>query len=108
MPTVWRASASKTELFAAGAVPGAQVVIGDRETGVVFDWEPTMVAGAELLGRRGTDLRVEEMERTARATRAEKRAEHKERMDAKSAAREELWNERDAGHWTDPAEDETK
>ncbi|MBC7297984.1 MAG: GTPase ObgE [Demequina sp.] len=98
----------ETELFAAGAVPGAQVVIGDRDTGVVFDWEPTMAAGAELLGRRGTDLRVEEMERTARATRAEKRAEHKERMDAKSAAREELWNERDAGHWTDPAEDEQK
>lgn len=98
----------ETELFAAGAVPGAQVVIGDRETGVVFDWEPTMAAGAELLGRRGTDLRVEEMERNARATRAEKRAEHKERMDAKSAAREALWNERDAGHWTDPAEDEQK
>ncbi|HZL81318.1 MAG TPA: GTPase ObgE [Demequina sp.] len=98
----------ETELFAAGAVPGAQVVIGDREMGVIFDWEPTMAAGAELLGRRGTDLRVEEMERNARASRAEKRAEHKERMDAKSAAREELWNERDAGHWTDPAEDEQK
>lgn len=91
------------ELFRAGATPGAQVVIGDRESGVVFDWEPTMVAGAELLGRRGTDVRVEEMERSARATRAEKRAEHKERMDGKSAAREELWTERDAGHWTDPA-----
>jgi GTP-binding protein len=98
----------ETELFAAGAVPGAQVVIGDRDTGVIFDWEPTMAAGAELLGRRGTDLRVEEMERNARATRAEKRAEHKERMDAKSAAREELWTERNAGHWTDPAEDEQK
>jgi GTP-binding protein len=98
----------ETELFAAGAIPGAQVVIGDRDTGVIFDWEPTMAAGAELLGRRGTDLRVEEMERNARATRAEKRAEHKERMDAKSAAREELWTERGAGHWTDPAEDEQK
>ena len=92
------------QLFKAGAIPGAQVVIGDRESGVIFDWEPTMAAGAELLGRRGTDLRVEEMERSARATRSEKRTEHKERMDAKSAAREELWTERDAGHWTDPAE----
>ncbi len=98
----------ETELFAAGAIPGAQVVIGDRDTGVIFDWEPTMAAGAELLGRRGTDLRVEEMERNARATRAEKRAEHKARMDEKSAAREELWTERNAGHWTDPAEDEQK
>ena len=30
----------------------------------------------------------------------------KERMDAKTAAREELWTERDSGHWTDPAKDE--
>ncbi|WP_061962452.1 GTPase ObgE [Demequina flava] len=95
------------QLFRAGAVPGSEVVIGPREGGVIFDWEPTMAAGAELLGSRGTDLRVEEHERAGgRATRAQKRAEHKERMDAKSAAREELWTERDAGHWTDPAEDD--
>ncbi|GIG55101.1 GTPase ObgE [Demequina activiva] len=93
-------------LFRAGAVPGSEVVIGAREGGVVFDWEPTMAAGAELLGQRGSDLRVEEHERSGRATRAQKRADHKERMDAKSAAREELWTERDAGHWTDPAEDD--
>ncbi|WP_062079109.1 GTPase ObgE [Demequina globuliformis] len=94
-------------LFKAGAVPGSEVVIGPREGGVIFDWEPTMAAGAELLGSRGSDLRIEEHERTGnRATRAQKRAEHKERMDAKSAAREELWTERDAGHWTDPTEDD--
>ncbi len=92
------------ELFRAGALPGCEVVIGPRTGGVVFDWEPTMQAGAELLGRRGTDMRIEEFERHGRATRAEKRAEHKERMDAKSAARQELWTERDAGHWTDPSE----
>ncbi len=94
------------ELFRAGAVPGAQVVIGDRATGVVFDWEPTMAAGAELLGRRGTDQRIEDFERAARPTRAQKREEFKDKMDGKAAAREELWTERDAGHWTDPAEDE--
>ncbi|WP_084039641.1 GTPase ObgE [Demequina sp. NBRC 110053] len=94
------------QLFRAGAVPGSEVVIGPREGGVVFDWEPTMATGAELLGSRGSDLRVEEHERSTRATRAEKRAEHKERMDAKSAAREELWTERQAGHWTDPNEDD--
>ncbi|WP_084073639.1 GTPase ObgE [Demequina sp. NBRC 110052] len=93
-------------LFKAGAVPGSEVVIGPREGGVVFDWEPTMAAGAELLGQRGSDLRVEDHERTHRATRAEKRAEHKERMDAKSAARQELWTERDSGHWTDPSKDD--
>jgi len=94
------------ELFRAGAVPGSEVVIGPREGGVIFDWEPTMATGAELLGSRGSDARIEEHERSARATRAEKRADHKERMDAKSAAREELWTERKAGHWTDPNEDD--
>ncbi|WP_062378616.1 GTPase ObgE [Demequina pelophila] len=93
-------------LFKAGAVPGSEVVIGPRQGGIVFDWEPTMAAGAELLGSRGSDLRIEEHERHQRATRAEKRREHKERMDARAAAREELWTERDAGHWTDPAEDD--
>ncbi|MFN3866654.1 MAG: GTPase ObgE [Demequina sp.] len=96
----------ENELFRAGAVPGSEVVIGPRVGGVMFDWEPTMGTGAELLGQRGSDLRVEDHERSGRATRAEKRAEHKERMDAKSAAREELWTERDSGHWTDPAKDE--
>ena len=94
------------QLFRAGAVPGSEVVIGPREGGVVFDWEPTMAAGAELLGSRGSDLRIEEHERSGRATRAQKRADHKERMDGKAAAREELWTERDAGHWTDPTSDE--
>jgi GTPase len=36
------------------------VVSGDGVGAVVFDWEPTLQAGAELLhGRRGTDLRLE-------------------------------------------------
>jgi len=89
-------------LFRAGAVPGSEVVIGPREGGIVFDWEPTMMAGAELLGQRGSDLRIESHERANRPTRAVKREEHKERMDAKSAARQELDVERGAGHWTDP------
>jgi GTP-binding protein len=47
-------------LLEAGAAAGDEVVIGDGEQGVVFDWEPSMKAGAELLhGRRGTDLRLE-------------------------------------------------
>jgi GTP-binding protein len=44
-------------LFEAGAVPGAEVVIGDDESGVVFDWEPTVATGGEMLGRRGEDHR---------------------------------------------------
>ena len=47
-------------LLAAGAQAGDEVVIGDGEQAVVFDWEPTLQAGAELLhGRRGTDLRLD-------------------------------------------------
>jgi GTP-binding protein len=89
-------------LFKAGAVPGSEVVIGAREGGIVFDWEPTMMAGAELLGARGSDLRIEEHERGGRATRAEKREELKERYEGRAAARRELDEERGAGHWTDP------
>jgi GTP-binding protein len=86
-------------LFKAGAVAGDEVRIGDPSNAVVFDWEPTLQTGPELLGGRGTDLRLEQSERP---TRGDKRREFNERMDAKTEARRELWTEREAGHWTDP------
>jgi GTP-binding protein len=43
----------------AGAKPGDAVVIGPDEDAVVFDWEPAMASGAEMLGRRGEDHRFE-------------------------------------------------
>ncbi|MCU1431870.1 MAG: GTP-binding protein Obg/CgtA [Actinotalea sp.] len=90
-------------LFAVGAVPGSEVVIGSGDDAVVFDWEPTLLTGSELLGGpRGTDLRLEQSERPTRTT---KRQEYKERMDAKAEARTELWTERESGHWTDPEQD---
>jgi len=47
-------------LLEAGAEAGDEVVIGEGEQAVIFDWEPSMKAGAELLhGRRGTDLRLD-------------------------------------------------
>ena len=47
-------------LRAAGAQAGDEVVIGDGDDAVLFDWEPSVQAGAELLhGRRGTDLRLD-------------------------------------------------
>ena len=61
-----------------------------------------MSTGAELLGQRGTDLRLESHERAGRETREERRRGHLERMDAKAAARDELSTERDAGHWVSP------
>ncbi|MGH3343701.1 MAG: GTPase ObgE [Carbonactinosporaceae bacterium] len=49
------------ELRRAGATPGAEVVIGGGGDAVVFDWEPSVVAGAERLhGPRGTDTRLED------------------------------------------------
>jgi len=51
-------------LIERGAVPGAEVVIGDDEDGVVFDFAPNVDAGAEQLNSpRGTDRRVEAWER---------------------------------------------
>jgi GTP-binding protein len=47
-------------LVEAGAQAGDAIVIGDGMQAVVFDWEPSMKAGAEMLrGRRGSDLRLE-------------------------------------------------
>jgi len=51
------------ELFKKGAVAGSEVRIGDGATEVIFDWEPTIEAGAEQLAghlfRRGEDSRLE-------------------------------------------------
>ena len=51
------------DLFKKGAVAGSEVRIGDGATEVIFDWEPTIEAGAEQLAghlhRRGEDSRLE-------------------------------------------------
>ncbi|RIQ13629.1 GTPase ObgE [Jiangella rhizosphaerae] len=44
-------------LIKAGAQPGDEVVIGGEDA-VVFDWEPSVSAGGEHLGPRGTDSRL--------------------------------------------------
>ncbi|WP_411142480.1 GTPase ObgE [Streptomyces sp. x-80] len=46
-------------LLKAGARANDGVAIGPEDNAVVFDWEPTMAAGAEMLGRRGEDHRLE-------------------------------------------------
>ena len=47
------------ELFKLGAEEGDEVRIGVGEDAVVFDWQPTIEAGAELLaGPRGDDMRI--------------------------------------------------
>ncbi|MEY4989231.1 MAG: GTPase ObgE [Actinomycetota bacterium] len=86
------------ELFKAGAVAGSTVVIG-LGNAVVFDWEPTISSTAELLtGPRGSDARLDTNDRR---TTKERREEYRERMDAKTRAREELRQEGIAGIWVD-------
>src|ERR687886_1681067 len=75
-------------LFEAGAVAGSEVVIGDDRSGVVFDWEPTLVAGPGVLaGPRGSDRRLEE---GGRATREERRERYEARRQGRRDARSEL------------------
>ncbi|MGP3942406.1 GTPase ObgE [Streptomyces sp. 6N106] len=47
------------ELVKAGAHSGDEVVIGPADDAVVFDWEPSLATGAEMLGRRGEDHRFD-------------------------------------------------
>lgn len=90
------------ELMKAGARAGDTVVIGPENGGIIFDWEPSLSTGAELLSPRGTDVRLGE---NTRATRRERKAAYHEMMDAKEAARQELWMDRESGVWTDPSQD---
>ncbi|WP_327090545.1 GTPase ObgE [Nonomuraea sp. NBC_01738] len=48
----------ETELVKAGAVAGAEVIIGPMEGGYVFDWQPTLNAEAVRQGPRGSDNRL--------------------------------------------------
>jgi GTP-binding protein len=90
------------QLVRAGAVAGSTVVIGPG-SGVVFDWEPTLTSTAELItSPRGSDIRLDD---NRRATRAERRGEYHDRMDAKAEARAELEREREAGLWSGEAAD---
>ena len=84
-------------LLAAGAVTGSTVLIGPEDDAVVFDWQPTLTSGAELLaGPRGSDVRLEDHRRRSRS---ERREEFHARKDAQAAARDELAAERRSGHW---------
>ena len=90
-------------LYKAGAVAGSTVLIGPGQDAVVFDWEPTMVGGAELLGVRGSDARLEDHHRPTREQKRQRqRTRTAERMNRLAAMEEE----RRSGHWADPTVDE--
>lgn len=90
------------QLFRAGAIPGATVVIGEGD-GIIFDWEPALTSAAELMtAPRGTDPRLVQ---NPRRTTAERRESYYELMDAKAEARAELEAERlGATGWDDEDE----
>lgn len=67
----------EAELMKSGARSGDGVAIGPEDNAVVFDWEPTVMAGAEMLGRRGEDHRLDEP-RPATQRRRDKQAERDE------------------------------
>lgn len=69
-----------------GAVEGDTVIIGPADNAVVFDFRPSIEAGAEMLGRRGEDQRFDESRPAAHRRRAiqeamEERAEGETRAD---------------------------
>lgn len=92
----------EAELLQSGAKSGDTVVIGEMEGGVIFDFEPLQSAGAELLGARGQDLRLEG---STRRTNQERREQYHQMMDGKEAARRNLRLEAEQGLWTDPSVD---
>jgi GTP-binding protein len=62
-------------LLAMGAERGDDIVIGDNEDAVVFDFDPQVDAGAENLGRRGEDHRFYDRSRRTNVARREELAE---------------------------------
>ena len=72
------------ELVKAGAKAGDGVAIGSDDDAVVFDWEPSLAAGAEMLGRRGEDHRFD----APRAAVTRRREKDAERGDAEAEFRD--------------------
>jgi len=58
-------------LLKMGAEAGDGVLIGDDDDAVVFDFKPDIAAGAEVLGRRGEDLRIDQSDRRTNVKRRE-------------------------------------
>jgi GTP-binding protein len=72
-------------LLKLGAVEGDTVIIGAEENAVVFDFRPMVETGAELLGRRGEDARLNE-ERPAATRRRAIHESFPERSEGESRA----------------------
>jgi GTP-binding protein len=83
----------EAELLRLGAEEGDAVLIGSDDNSVVFDFKPSVAAGAEMLGRRGEDQRFDESRPAARRRREideamEEREEGETRADVARRVRE--------------------
>jgi len=83
----------EAELLRLGAEEGDAVLIGHDDNSVVFDFKPSVAAGAEMLGRRGEDQRFDESRPAARRRREideamEEREEGETRADVARRVRE--------------------
>jgi GTPase len=92
-------------LLELGAQEGDAVLIGEADNAVVFDFRPMVETGAELLGRRGEDARLEESRPAAQRRREidaamDARAEGETRADV--ARRQRLDPGETVGHRADP------
>jgi GTP-binding protein len=92
-------------LLELGAQEGDAVLIGEADNAVVFDFRPMVETGAELLGRRGEDARLEESRPAAQRRREidaamDARAEGETRADV--ARRQRLDPDETVGHRADP------
>jgi GTP-binding protein len=83
----------EARLLELGAEAGDDVLIGDEDDAVVFDFAPDVVAGAEVLGRRGEDLRIDQSDRRTNVQRREELA-------AKRAFEAEARTRRESGEGT--------
>ena len=97
------------KLLALGAEPGDDVLIGigpyeDLTNAVVFDFDPQIQAGAEVLGRRGEDLRIDQSTRRTNVQRREelaaKRAFEAEQRGQRESGDESYWE------WSEDDEDD--
>jgi len=103
------------KLLALGAEPGDDVLIGigpheDLTNAVVFDFDPQIQAGAEILGRRGEDLRIDQSTRRTNVQRREelaaKRAYEAEQREYRASGDEAYWDLDDDSDGEVPAADE--
>ncbi len=82
------------QLLSMGALPGDAVAIGAGEHPVVFDFAPQIDTGAELLTRRGEDVRLEEVRPSVQRRRQMDAEYHAARNALMGDDREADWREK--------------